>query len=62
MSPTSLLYRLLGPGWQRQGYLYQCGCIATQPITNLKQLGVPAGALRDFFGPGTAVGILLPRN
>ncbi len=32
-------------------------CTATQPITSLKQLGVPAGALGDFFGPGTTVGI-----
>jgi Carboxypeptidase regulatory-like domain len=27
------------------------------PITSLGQLGVPAGALGDFFGPGTTVGI-----
>jgi hypothetical protein len=32
-------------------------CTATEPITSLKQLGVPAGALGDFFGPGTTVGI-----
>jgi outer membrane receptor protein involved in Fe transport len=32
-------------------------CTATQPITNLNQLRVPAGALGDFFGPGTTVGI-----
>jgi hypothetical protein len=32
-------------------------CSATRPITSLKQLGVPAGALGDFFGPGTTVGI-----
>ena len=32
-------------------------CSATQPITSLKQLGVPAGGLGDFFGPGTTVGI-----
>ena len=32
-------------------------CTATEPITGLKQLGVPAGALGDFFGPGTTVGI-----
>jgi hypothetical protein len=25
--------------------------------TNLKQLGIPGGALGDFFGPGTTVGI-----
>jgi hypothetical protein len=31
-------------------------CSATAPITSLKQLGVPAGALGDFFGPGTTVG------
>jgi hypothetical protein len=32
-------------------------CSQTQPITSLKQLRVPAGALGDFFGPGTTVGI-----
>jgi hypothetical protein len=32
-------------------------CTSTQPITNPSQLRVPAGALGDFFGPGTTVGI-----
>ncbi len=32
-------------------------CTTTQPITSLSQLGVPAGGLGDFFGPGTTVGI-----
>jgi hypothetical protein len=32
-------------------------CTQTQAITNLNQLRVPAGALGDFFGPGTTVGI-----
>jgi outer membrane receptor protein involved in Fe transport len=32
-------------------------CTSTQPITSLSQLGVPAGGLGDFFGPGTTVGI-----
>jgi hypothetical protein len=32
-------------------------CTQTQPISRLSQLGVPAGALGDFFGPGTTVGI-----
>ncbi len=32
-------------------------CTQFQPITNLNQLKVPAGALGDFFGPGTTVGI-----
>jgi hypothetical protein len=32
-------------------------CTATQPITSLNQLRVPAGALGDFFGPGTTVGL-----
>jgi hypothetical protein len=32
-------------------------CTTTQPITSGKQLLVPAGALGDFFGPGTTVGI-----
>jgi hypothetical protein len=32
-------------------------CTSTQPITNPNQLRVAAGALGDFFGPGTTVGI-----
>lgn len=32
-------------------------CTTTQPITSLNQLRVPGGALGDFFGPGTTVGI-----
>ncbi|HTW58176.1 MAG TPA: carboxypeptidase regulatory-like domain-containing protein [Terriglobales bacterium] len=32
-------------------------CSQTTPITSLKQLEVPEGALGDFFGPGTTVGI-----
>src|SRR5580704_17569801 len=32
-------------------------CTQTQPITSLNQLKSPAGALGDFFGPGTTVGI-----
>ena len=32
-------------------------CTATTPITSLGQLRMPAGALGDFFGPGTTVGI-----
>ncbi|HEY6763852.1 MAG TPA: hypothetical protein VI386_03700, partial [Candidatus Sulfotelmatobacter sp.] len=32
-------------------------CAATKPISSLNQLGVPAGGLGDFFGPGTTVGI-----
>jgi hypothetical protein len=37
-----------------------CGdaaCTALVPITSLGQLRMPAGALGDFFGPGTTVGI-----
>jgi hypothetical protein len=33
------------------------GCTTTTPATRLSQLAVPAGALGDFFGPGTTVGI-----
>jgi Carboxypeptidase regulatory-like domain/TonB dependent receptor len=33
------------------------GCTQTSPITSLKQLEIPEGALGDFFGPGTTVGI-----
>jgi Carboxypeptidase regulatory-like domain/TonB dependent receptor len=32
-------------------------CMQTAPITSYKQLRVPAGALGDFFGPGTTVGL-----
>ncbi len=32
-------------------------CTQTEPITSLKQLEIPEGALGDFFGPGTTVGI-----
>jgi len=32
-------------------------CSVTRPITILNQLRAPAGALGDFFGPGTTVGI-----
>jgi len=32
-------------------------CSVTRPITSLNQLRAPAGALGDFFGPGTTVGI-----
>jgi Carboxypeptidase regulatory-like domain/TonB dependent receptor len=32
-------------------------CAQTAPVTSGKQLLVPAGALGDFFGPGTTVGI-----
>ncbi len=32
-------------------------CSQTQAITSLNQLRLPAGALGDFFGPGTTVGI-----
>jgi len=33
------------------------GCSQTVPITSRKQLEMPEGALGDFFGPGTTVGI-----
>ncbi len=32
-------------------------CSQTTPITSLKRLEIPEGALGDFFGPGTTVGI-----
>ncbi len=32
-------------------------CTSMRPITSLNDLRVPAGALGDFFGPGTTVGI-----
>jgi TonB dependent receptor len=38
-------------------FCLNASCTETQPITSLNQLRVPAGALGDFFGPGTTVGI-----
>lgn len=38
-------------------FCLNAACTQTQPITGLNQLRVPAGALGDFFGPGTTVGI-----
>ncbi|MGA8556994.1 MAG: carboxypeptidase regulatory-like domain-containing protein [Candidatus Acidiferrales bacterium] len=32
-------------------------CTTTQPISSINQLRKPGGALGDFFGPGTTVGI-----
>jgi hypothetical protein len=32
-------------------------CSQTANLTSLKQLEIPEGALGDFFGPGTTVGI-----
>ena len=32
-------------------------CTTMQPITSINQLRLPGGALGDFFGPGTTVGI-----
>jgi hypothetical protein len=39
------------------GFCENADCTQTSPITNARQLLVPAGALGDFFGPGTTVGI-----
>ena len=38
-------------------FCLNAACTQTQPITSLRQLRAPAGALGDFFGPGTTVGI-----
>jgi hypothetical protein len=38
-------------------FCLNASCSQTQPITSLNQLRIPAGALGDFFGPGTTVGI-----
>ena len=38
-------------------FCLNAACTQTQPINSLNQLRVPAGALGDFFGPGTTVGI-----
>jgi hypothetical protein len=38
-------------------FCLNASCTRTAPIASLAQLRVPAGALGDFFGPGTTVGI-----
>ncbi len=38
-------------------FCLNASCTQTEPITSLSQLRYPAGALGDFFGPGTTVGI-----
>jgi hypothetical protein len=38
-------------------FCLNASCTQTSPIASYKQLRVPAGALGDFFGPGTTVGI-----
>jgi hypothetical protein len=38
-------------------FCHNADCTETSPITNPRQLLVPSGALGDFFGPGTTVGI-----
>jgi hypothetical protein len=38
-------------------FCLNAACTQTQPIRSLADLRVPAGALGDFFGPGTTVGI-----
>ena len=38
-------------------FCLNAGCTQTQPITSLNQMRAPAGALGNFFGPGTTVGI-----
>jgi hypothetical protein len=38
-------------------FCLNAACTESTPITNPKQLLVPSGALGDFFGPGTTVGI-----
>lgn len=38
-------------------FCLNASCTQTQPLASLNQLRYPAGALGDFFGPGTTVGI-----
>jgi hypothetical protein len=38
-------------------FCLNAGCTQTRPITSPNQLRIPAGAVGDFFGPGTTVGI-----
>ena len=48
------------PPGEQANVLHICldaGCAVTSPVRSLNDLKVPAGALGDFFGPGTTVGI-----
>ena len=50
------------PGPEAQAGIIQhictnSACSTMEPITSINQLRVPGGALGDFFGPGTTVGI-----
>jgi len=38
-------------------FCLDAACTLTQPIHSIKDVRFPAGALGDFFGPGTSVGI-----
>ena len=38
-------------------FCLNAACTVTKPVSSIKDLRVPAGALGDFFGPGTTVGI-----
>jgi outer membrane receptor protein involved in Fe transport len=38
-------------------FCLDASCTQTRAITSLNELRVPAGALGDFFGPGTTVGV-----
>jgi hypothetical protein len=48
---------LPNPGNDLSNATQICGPNGCVPIKSLNQLAVPAGALGDFFGPGTTVGI-----
>jgi Carboxypeptidase regulatory-like domain len=39
------------------GFCLNDSCTSTRPIRSLSDLKFPAGALGDFFGPGTTVGV-----
>jgi len=48
------------PAGELDNALHIClnaACTVTRPIRSLRDLRAPAGALGDFFGPGTTVGI-----
>jgi hypothetical protein len=38
-------------------FCLDAACTTTRPIRSINDLRFPAGALGDFFGPGTTVGI-----
>jgi len=51
------IVQIPGAQFNSSGAVYEICNPNCVPLTSLKQLEIPEGALGDFFGPGTTVGI-----